>query len=45
MGKPANNVERLNIDRPMSKCGKSGCFSNGALGLDPEKTLAYVESE
>ena len=45
MGKPANNVERLNIDRPMSKCGKSGRFGNRALGLDPAKTLAYVESE
>ena len=45
MGKPADNVEQLNIDRLTSKCGKSGHFSNIALGLDPAKTLAYVESE
>ena len=45
MGKPADDVERLNIDRTTSKCGKSGRFSNRALGLDPAKTLTYVESE
>ena len=45
MGKPADNVEQLNIDRPMSKCGKSSRFGNRALGLDPAKTSAYVESE
>ena len=45
MGKPANNVEWLNIDRTMSKCGKSGCFSYRALGLDPAKTSAYRESD
>ena len=45
MGKPADDVERLNIDRPTSKCGKSGRFSNRALGLDPAKTSAYVELE
>ena len=45
MGKPADNAERLNIDRPTSKCGKSGRFCNRALRLDPAKTLAYIESE
>ena len=45
MGKPANDVEQLNMDRPTSKCGKSGRFGNRILGLDPAKTLAYVESE
>ena len=45
MGKPADDVERLNIDRPMSKCSKSGHFGDRALRLDPAKTLAYVESE
>ena len=45
MGEPADDVERLNIDRPTSKCGKSGRFGNRTLGLDPAKTLAYVESE
>ena len=43
MGKPADDVERLNIDRPTFKCGKSGRFSNRILGLDPAKTLAYIE--
>ena len=45
MGKPAGDVERPNIDRPMSKCSKSSRFSNRALRLDPAKTLAYIESE
>ena len=45
MGKPADDVERLNIDRSTSKCGKSGHFSNRILGLDPAKTLTYIESE
>ena len=45
MGKPADDVERLNIDRPTYKCGKSGRFGNRALGLDPAKTSAYVELE
>ena len=45
MGKPADDVERLNMDRPTSKCGKSGRFGIRILGLDPAKTLAYVESE
>ena len=45
MGKPADNVDQLNIDRPTSKCGKSGCFGNRALRLDPAKTLVYVDSE
>ena len=44
MGKPADNVEQINIDRLMSKCGKSSHFGNRALGLDPAKTLAYIES-
>ena len=45
MGKPADNVERLNIDRPTSRCGKSGRFGNRILRLDPAKTSAYVELE
>ena len=45
MGKPANDVERLNIDRTTSKCGKSGRFGNRILGFDPAKTSVYVESE
>ena len=45
MGKPADDVEQLNIDRPTSKCGKSGHFGIRALGLDPAKTSAYVELE
>ena len=45
MGKPADDVERLNIDRSTSKCGKSGRFGKRALGLDPAKTSAYVELE
>ena len=43
--KPADDVERLNIDRSMSKCGKSGRFGNRTLRLDPAKTSAYVELE
>ena len=42
MWKPADNVERLNIDRLTSKCGKSGRFSNRILGLDPAKTTVYL---
>ena len=45
MGKPADDVERLNIDKSTSKCGKSGRFSNRILRLDPAKRLTYVESE
>ena len=45
MGKPADDVERLNIDRLTTKCGKSGRFGNRILGLDLAKRLTYVESE
>ena len=45
MGKPADDVEQLNIDRSTSKCGKSGRFGNGILEFDPAKTSVYVESE
>ena len=44
-GETADDVEQLNIDRPTSKCGKSGRFGNRALGLDPAKTSTYVELE
>ena len=45
MGKPADNVEQLNIDIPTSKCGKSGRFGNRTLGFELAKTSAYIESE
>ena len=44
-GETCRRCRATNIDRPTSKCGKSGRFGNRALGLDPAKTSAYVELE